>query len=717
MDGLAPSTSTVNRRVEEMEADEEYGDLQISPKKDTRRQSIIAPELKDILSPEDTKKSFENVESVLQELKMSFNIGDRDEEEAGGSEEEMQKRAEERKKKEQEARRNREKARNTKDPRRRVAAMLEQGRDWGQARPDQVRDRKVKVPMQVYTSLHATGAERIEMVDVHTLQGRCKGLSAGSCNYREVRNLAEEEERQAKWLNATAPLEPKDFIRENKAQLGYYTDMHEESRYRAELFEAKLKLAKKRKERADEAKSEQKIAMMCGRRRFMKGPGLFNEVLSGYLRRISPNKEAPSGKQQEEEGKPARIWTAVRGSVMEAVEYKWKDRRRKVVQQAAAKRASFPELLRRKIAHRRRMRKLRAVMKGVCGFVAMRIWVQRKYNAQTMMVHLLNRIIEASAFREVVAKFNHIVKQIQRAARSFIRRKRAWCKKASKLWIHVEDKHLADFYSYSEKESRDDAVSRRSSGSRRASSRPERNSILRLEPSDDQAKPWQAMRIPKDHRMFTLGRFFIFKVKHRRLQLDVCQDMTSVEAAAQRDMEEIFGLPYDCDADEKRVGEEIGHLFEQKGIWLWAQISITKSYTVEVNEEELVNLIALSACELSRVPPFQDHPANAVFQVNQGKCSARFWRIIHRQVEYKDNPSSPGRKCWGQLCRKQVMKTTKAKKMDVDSVMKRFSPRFLQEAAAETEVEEEVYDSAVPLPLDEESDLDMYAAPGEDTLT
>jgi len=314
---------------------------------DTRRQSIIAPELKDILSPEDTKKSFENVESVLQELKMSFNIGDRDEEEAGGSEEEMQKRAEERKKKEQEARRNREKARNTKDPRRRVAAMLEQGRDWGQARPDQVRDRKVKVPMQVYTSLHATGAERIEMVDVHTLQGRCKGLSAGSCNYREVRNLAEEEERQAKWLNATAPLEPKDFIRENKAQLGYYTDMHEESRYRAELFEAKLKLAKKRKERADEAKSEQKIAMMCGRRRFMKGPGLFNEVLSGYLRRISPNKEAPSGKQQEEEGKPARIWTAVRGSVMEAVEYKWKDRRRKVVQQAAAKRASFPELLRR----------------------------------------------------------------------------------------------------------------------------------------------------------------------------------------------------------------------------------------------------------------------------------------------------------------------------------------------------------------------------------
>ena len=30
------------------------------------------------------------------------------------------------------------------------------------------------------------------------------------------------------------------------------------------------------------------------------------------------------------------------------------------------------------------------------------------------------------------------------------------------------------------------------------------------------------------------------------------------------------------------------------------------------------------------------------FQVNQGKCSARFWRIIHRQVEYKENSPDVG---------------------------------------------------------------------------
>ncbi|CAK9100529.1 unnamed protein product, partial [Durusdinium trenchii] len=300
------------------------------------------------------------------ELKKNFQVEDTEDNHL--SPEDLLKKAEERKKKELEAKRNREKARNTKDPRRRVAAMLEQGRDWGQARPDQVRDRKVKVPMQVHLALHASGAERIEMVNVHALQGRCKGLGTGSCNYREIRNLAEEEERQAKWVQATAPAEPKDFIKENKAQLSYYTDSYEECRYRAEVFEAKLKQAKTRKEKVEEAKSEQKIRTMCGRRRFMNRSGLFDEELAGYLRRISAKEAVSGAKAAEEEAKSQRIWSAVRGSIFEAVEYKWKDRRKKVV---PAKRVSpFPDLLRRKIEFQRRLRKLKAVMKGVCGFMA-----------------------------------------------------------------------------------------------------------------------------------------------------------------------------------------------------------------------------------------------------------------------------------------------------------------------------------------------------------
>lgn len=44
---------------------------------------------------------------------------------------------------------------------------------------------------------------------------------------------------------------------------------------------------------------------------------------------------------------------------------------REGVRRFAAEASPFPELLRRKIEHRRRLRRLRAVVKGVCGFVAM----------------------------------------------------------------------------------------------------------------------------------------------------------------------------------------------------------------------------------------------------------------------------------------------------------------------------------------------------------
>ncbi|CAE6945393.1 unnamed protein product [Symbiodinium natans] len=64
------------------------------------------------------------------------------------------------------------------------------------------------------------------------------------------------------------------------------------------------------------------------------------------------------------------------------------------------------------------------------------------------------------------------------------------------------------------------------------------------------------------------------------------------------------------------------------------------------------------------------------------------------------------------MARKQVVINPKAKKADVDTLMKRFSPRFLQESTVDTGLDDEAFnDSAVPLPLDEESDLDLYGEP------
>ena len=33
---------------------------------------------------------------------------------------------------------------------------------------------------------------------------------------------------------------------------------------------------------------------------------------------------------------------------------------------------------------------------------------------------------------------------------------------------------------------------------------------------------------------------------------------------------------------------------------------------------------------------WEDHPASELFQINQGKPSARIWRIINHQVDYKE---------------------------------------------------------------------------------
>ncbi|CAJ1453809.1 unnamed protein product [Effrenium voratum] len=693
--GLAPSTTTVNLKAEQLQQEANEASplspkspalskadsrrLSVSVKADSRRMSIMmAPELKDIWSPEDASKSFDLVESSLQALKKNVRMEDVNEDMMSPHSPTAAKRAEERRKKELEARRNREKARNTKDPRRRVAAMLQQGREWGQARPDQVRDRSVKVPTQMHMALHNGGSERIEMVNVQALQGRCKGLSAGSCNYREVRNQAEEEERQNLWLQATAPAEPKDFIKENKAQLNFYVDSYEASRYQAEETEAKLNAAKNRRARADEAKLQRKIELLLGKKRIESAtpnsPGSPQVMGGNFLRRLSAKacQESQSSIKQEPFRSPS-MWSAVRGSLLETVDLKWQDR---TIRKPSPKRTAFHEVLRRKIEKRKRYRSLRAVAQGACGFIALYVRSRRRYRAHDLMMHLFIRIQQRFQACEGIRKFNQKVRQVQRVFRGFLRRKRAWCKKASKFWMLIEDKHLADYYSYSENQSQD-PLGRRVSGSRRAS-RPERIAHFGQADQNDLEPAWKVLRIPKEHRIFTLGRFYVLKAKHRQLQLGVCEDMRGIEVAAQRELEECFGLASD-EADHQDLGNSIGHLFDQKGAWLLAKLGVAKHYAVEVDEEEMVGLIALAAGELQGRQPFQDHPANAVYQVQHGKTSAKFWRVIHRQFgDFKDNPTSPQRRSWGQLCRKLVTKSDKTKKQNVDTIMKRLESARLQ---------------------------------------
>eukprot|EP00439_Symbiodinium_sp_Y106_P036125 s3570_g4.t1 len=188
--------------------------------------------------------------------------------------------------------------------------------------------------------------------------------------------------------------------------------------------------------------------------------------------------------------------------------------------------------------------------------------------------------------------------------------------------------------------------------------------------------------------------------------------MMEAEVTTRKEMSECFGLEPDGSQEQKAL-HQMQLLFGQKKAMLIARYGLAKF--MHVDEEEMVDLIALAAFELRGKQPFQDHPANATMQVVQGKLSARFFRIIQRQSidANQDQPSSPNRMRWGQTARKQVAINPKAKK-DVDSLMKRFSPRFLQESTVDIGLDDEAFnDSAVPLPLDEESDLDLYGEPIE----
>jgi len=721
--GLASSTASINKKAERLEVLEDTDLLPppmspVSRAKAERRYSVAGRRqsvgfgfgFQDIMSPSDAMKAFDMVESTLQELKKTFRTDDVGEERADDSEE---KRAEERRKREQEAKKAREKAQNTKDPRRRVAVMLEQGREWGQARPDQARDRKVNVPMQQHLALHSGGAERIEMVHVCALQGRCKGLSSGSCNYKEVRNLVEEEERQAKWLQSTAPAEPKDFIKDNKALSSCYST-GEYSQDAAEALEAKLALAKKRKARAHEAKLQKKLEMLIKRR----SPS----VMTGSIRRASGQKAAsPDGRvrprmsmkdsfhwqlglQQEQEQSP--VWRALRGTIHDAVDFKWQAR----TKPSTPKGSDFKQRLKRRIIFHRRLHFLRLVTKAASAWVMLFARVKRRHRSHDKMLHLFGRIAGCTEACQLVRKFNYKVVQLQRLCRAFILRKRAWSKKVSKQWKALEDKHLHNYFSMPwHLEER-----RRSSGSRRYSalSAADKAAALSGQTAEEKEDMWKVFRIPKEHRLMTLGRYFICKAKYRLLQIDVCQDMMEAEVTTRKEMSECFGLEPDGSQEQKAL-HQMQLLFGQKKAMLIARYGLAKF--MHVDEEEMVDLIALAAFELRGKQPFQDHPANATMQVVQGKLSARFFRIIQRQSidANQDQPSSPNRMRWGQTARKQVAINPKAKK-DVDSLMKRFSPRFLQESTVDIGLDDEAFnDSAVPLPLDEESDLDLYGEPIE----
>ncbi|CAE8613227.1 unnamed protein product [Polarella glacialis] len=133
---------------------------------------------------------------------------------------------------------------------------------------------------------------------------------------------------------------------------------------------------------------------------------------------------------------------------------------------------------------------------------------------------------------------------------------------------------------------------------------------------------------------------------------------------------------------------------------------IREKVMASVGEMELIGLIALAAAELRRRKPFQDHPANQNFseKVNEGLVSGRFRRVLDQrkreaQQDPKDQKKTKGN-VWGSTVgnddkssQTQPDDGESAGPLDVDVIMGRFSPRFLQAtvtaAAENAPIEEE----------------------------
>ncbi|CAE8600152.1 unnamed protein product, partial [Polarella glacialis] len=206
MNGLAPSTKVFNRKARQIEANnnELFSKSVSGSRASLRRTSADRPYFggddggKDMLTLEETLRSFASLEGAIQDLRNTMT--GKGSEDCVVSEDDL-KRADERRKRDERERKLRDKARDLRDPKRRVAAILDHCREAGQAQHGLIPNKSL-IPMQVHTSLHTNGAERIEMVNVLALQGRCKGMSQGAANYSAVKAVAEGEEKHRKWFEA-----------------------------------------------------------------------------------------------------------------------------------------------------------------------------------------------------------------------------------------------------------------------------------------------------------------------------------------------------------------------------------------------------------------------------------------------------------------------------------------------------------------------------------
>lgn len=793
--GLAPSTSSANEKAE-LEASAWQASVQsrVQPGREARlslsatpagaRLSLSATPAgggssaasagterpADLQTAEETLQNFASLEGALQELKKNVRMEGFDENTAANRDE--LRRAEERRKREEKERKAREKTRELKDPHRRVNAMLEQGREFGQSRPDQVRDaKKLRVPVQNYHSLHNNGAERIEMVNVQALQGQCVGLQNGCTNFTAIMQMADEHEKQKKWYESTLPPPElrKDFVKENMVPTSNFS-----SKKSAKQTALKQMQALKRRKHAGEVNALTTLEQVRNTWRMEADPSgrlCCSREVAQALQEVSaaaqhagveiPDYLKHQGKLREEKEreKLRRSGNLSSLEISDAGEACEKEVSHQVTLSTPQRNSfsssptgaapaqltthspqsqrtssgdlfgsrsaspkgpkspagrgstSFSETFRRKVEAKRhqvdlrsRVRRLWVVVKAVRRILFLRVLFRRREQAQPVLTNFLACVREHSLLKRAVHSFLCKIVIVQRKVRSFQAKKKVWCEAADAQWRQVENRHLEAYAKAKEKELRMDEMDRPRPVGRQ--SVVEQQS-LRRSISTGRASvidnlniaPWSHWRIQKKHRMFTLARYYNFLCKHSAQQFETLCDVIRIRNGEHRDLQEFFkGYDFEVDLKESPPTEQGADSRAGKKKQGQKQgPAIDAQEKALLSEGEVLGLISIAAFELRNDTRFQDHPANAGLDEEDfkaaGQISGRFRRVIQqRDIEAAsaDTAASSTARRGSVWSSSSSMRKSQAalqdevsdQPLDVEALMERFSPRFLQEVAS-----------------------------------
>lgn len=478
-------------------------------------------------------------------------------------------------------------------PKRRVAIRVEQQRLASDA------DITSRVPMRKAIVPGGYGNLNIPMVDLRMLQNKAIGMKLGGNSYNTIYGLAcDQEKRQAWETYALGPEESReDFLKKNMEPGGdslmsrTRKVMHERLSERTSVQESREKQAKTRRRQLHEDKSFHTLSSS----RAYSEPNPETTMNPAIARALALVEMVPAPEAQGRRASGCR--------------------RTSVGARAGSK--TLPEPIGRRNSFRRSSLGreepttsdtlarsgsdsgvLRPFMWGVIRGVLAMTWllhrVREKHWAADGIRQFLQQVEQVGILKARARHLKNEIIKVQGVCRRFLSRKRQWVKSISETWTSLEDSHLSmyavrgfDGQSAARRKIMADDLS--SPDAKRAAAAPEE-------------LKWRVLKIPANTRKFMLGRWYMRQLRKKVQAHKTWQQCMEAGVSQRKDIQQYLKL---CGLEDQAHlhvddAEKEGKLEARK---------IEKRNYLKITDQEIQELISMSAQELRDVPPFHRHPA------------------------------------------------------------------------------------------------------------